>query len=365
MKILIVSTFDVQGGASIAASRIHKALLKQDVDSQMLVQYKRGFDKDIISEDSKTYIFLNKIRPILDDVPTKFYKNRTKTFFSPAIIPSNRIIKKINSINPDIVHLHWVCAGMIRIEDLVKIEAPIVWSLHDNWAFTGGCHYADGCKLYELNCGRCKILGSQKNNDLSRKIFNIKQRAFVKINNLTVVGVSQWITECSKKSTLLKNKKHINLPNPINVNIFKKINKSKARKFLNLNQNKRLILFGAIESTSDARKGFKELKESLNNLRNEDVELVVFGNKEKKQSHDLGFKTHYLGHINDDKKLVQLYSAADVMVVPSLQEAFGQTASEAMSCSTPVVAFAATGLLDIVNHKKNGYLAKPFDTGSL
>lgn len=96
-----------------------------------------------------------------------------------------------------------------------------------------------------------------------------------------------------------------------------------------------------------------------------DYELVVFGSSAPQTPQGFKQKAHYLGQLHDDVSLRVLYSAADVMVVPSLQEAFGQTASESMACGTPVVAFGATGLLDIVDHQQTGYLAEPFNTQDL
>jgi glycosyltransferase involved in cell wall biosynthesis len=154
------------------------------------------------------------------------------------------------------------------------------------------------------------------------------------------------------------------LPNPIDIDVFSPILKTIARDLLRLDRSKKYVLFGAMGATSDPRKGFKELTKALSFLEN-DVELLVFGSSRPKVP--LGFKqtTHYFGHLHDDLTLKVLYSSADVMVVPSQQEAFGQTATEAMSCGTPVVAFRHTGLLDIVDHKKNGYLALPFDEQDL
>jgi glycosyltransferase involved in cell wall biosynthesis len=254
---------------------------------------------------------------------------------------------------------------MMKIEDIARIKAPIVWSLHDMWAFTGGCHYDEECGGYKESCGECKVLGSNKTNDLSRKVFQRKQKAFTQKKDITIVGLSHWLNECSKNSTLLKEKKHINLPNPIDTNLFKPFEKEKARELWSLPKDKKLVLFGVMGATSNLRKGFKELSEALHKLTCKDVEFVVFGSSEPQVSQNFGFKTHYLGHLHDDVSLVTLYSAVDVMIVPSIQEAFGQTASEAMACGTPVVAFGATGLLDIVDHKINGYLAKPFDTDDL
>lgn len=366
MKILIVNTSDIEGGAARAAYRLHKALLAQGVDSQMLVQKKSSDDFTVEAlATTKVQKGLNLLRPTLDSIPTRFYKNKTKTLFSPSWLGFSNIIDKINEINPDIVHLHWICGAMMRVEDIARIKAPIVWSLHDNWAFTGGCHIMWECEKYKTECGACPRLGSNKKNDLSSKVFKRKQKAFESKKDMTIVGLSSWLNNASKSSTLLKEKNHINLPNPIDTNIFKPFDKEKSRELWSLPQSKKLVLFGANSATSDINKGFKELSEALHKLEDKDIEFVVFGSSEPKESQNFGFKTHYLGHLHDDVSLVTLYSAVDVMIVPSLQEAFGQTASEAMACGTPVVAFGHTGLLDIIDHQRNGYLAKPFDTTNL
>jgi len=182
---------------------------------------------------------------------------------------------------------------------------------------------------------------------------------------MTIVGVSKWLSNCSRNSTLLGNIRTLTLPNPLDTNTFKPSDKEKSRELWSLPKYKKLVLFGAIGGSNDFRKGFKELCEALHKLEDKDIELVVFGSIKPEIELDFGFKTHYLGHLHDDVSLVTLYSAADVMIVPSLQEAFGQTASESMACGTPVVAFGHTGLLDIIDHKKNGYLAKPFSTDDL
>ena len=117
MKILIVNTSDIDGGAARAAYRLHRALLSQGVDSQMLVQSKRSDDYTVIVETDKVKKILNKLRPFLDSIPVRFYKNRTKTLFSSSWLPFANIVDKINEINPDIVHLHWICNGMMQMED--------------------------------------------------------------------------------------------------------------------------------------------------------------------------------------------------------------------------------------------------------
>lgn len=130
-------------------------------------------------------------------------------------------------------------------------------------------------------------------------------------------------------------------------------------------RTKKLLLFGAISATSDINKGYSLLLEALNTIEDCEIEFIVFGSSEPKEKVWSGIKTHYLGHLSDDISLASLYSAVDIMIIPSLQEAFGQTATESMACGTPVVAFAHTGILDIVEHKKTGYLAKSYDTQDL
>lgn len=367
MKILIVNTFDTFGGAARASYRLHKSLNDSGVESIMLVQNKLGDDYTVLSlKTSFLGKLINKLRPLIDSIPTRFYKDKSSMLFSSAWFGNKGVISQINEINPDIVHLNWVCGGMIKIEDICKIRAPIVWTLHDNWGFTGGCHIMWDCTKYQTNCGSCPRLGSNYEKDLSRTVFNRKQKTFSKLPDLVVVSLSRWLYDCAKNSALFVNNKIVNIPNPIDTTIFKPLQKEKARELWNLPHNKKLILFGAISGTSDVNKGFIQLKQALDLLEDDDtIEFVIFGSSAPKENQYFKMKTHYLGHLSDDVSLVSLYSAVDVMIVPSLQEAFGQTASESMACGTPVVAFGHTGLLDIIDHKINGYLAKPFDINDL
>lgn len=365
MKVLIVNTSDINGGAARAAYRLHRALLAADIDSQMLVQAKSSDDFTVLASDSKIQKGLVNLRPALDSLPVRFYKNRTKTLFSPAYLPSLGLADKINTLNPDVVHLHWINDGMLRIEELAKIKAPIVWSLHDMWPFTGGCHYDENCEGYKKHCGNCQVLASVKENDLSRGVYNRKAKVFDKLDNLSIIALSRWLASCAKSSQLLKDKPAVCLPNPIDTAIFSPFDKLHARDLLNLPTDKKLILFGAMGATSDPRKGFAELSQALSVLKREDIELVVFGSGQPKVSQGFKYKTHYLGQLHDDVTLRVLYSAVDVMVVPSLQENLSNVIMESLACGTPVVGFDIGGNSDLIEHQINGYLAMPFDTNNL
>jgi glycosyltransferase involved in cell wall biosynthesis len=201
--------------------------------------------------------------------------------------------------------------------------------------------------------------GSKKENDLSRRVYLRKQKYYNKIDNFHIIGLSRWIEKCAKESSLLKDKKIIHISNLINTGLFKIIDKKIARSIWNFPADKKLVLIGAVTVLKDPRKGIVELKSSLKYLKNNEVELVVFGSGKPKDD-NFGFKTHYLGNISDDVSLVALYNAVDVVVVPSIQENLSNVIMESLSCATPVVAFNIGGNSDMIEHKKNGYLVKPF-----
>lgn len=361
MRVLIVNTSDIEGGAARAAYRLHKALLTEGVDSQMLVQSKSSDDFTVLGPQTKFQKAMGKLRPTLDSIPVRRYPERTKTLFSPSWVPFAGLVDKINALNPDVVHLHWIAGGMMRIEDLAKINAPIVWSLHDMWAFTGGCHYDEECGKFKNSCGSCPVLASAKENDLSSKVLQRKQVSFKQHTNLTIVGLSNWLAKQAKSSSLFKNTSVVNLPNPIDTTSFAPFCKQQARTLFKLPGDKKLVLFGAMGATSDPRKGFKELAQALSYLP-ADYELVVFGSNEPKISQGFKQKAHYLGHLHDDITLRVLYNAADVMVVPSLQENLSNAIMESLSCGTPVVGFDIGGNSDLIDHQVNGYLAEPYSS---
>jgi len=363
MKILLVNIVDNYGGAARACYRLHKALLEEGIDSKMLVQLKTGDDWTVLSPRTDMERSMGKVRSIIEKIPLKKYN--INVTFSLNISPFSPVVKRINEINPDIVHLHWVNDGFLKIENIPKIKPPIIWTMHDMWLFTGGCHYDEYCDRFKKNCGRCPVLNSNKENDLSRKTWNRKNKAFSKIKNITITTPSQWLTECSKNSTLLKGVKIFTIPNMIDTNVFKPFDKIKARELFGLPINKKLILFGAMSNT-DKRKGLKELKEALHKIKNiNDIELVIFGSSLPEKEIDFGFKSYYLGRLNDDPSLVALYNAVDIVINASHQENLSNVIMESISCGKPVVAFNIGGNPDMIDHQINGYLAKPFDTDDL
>lgn len=367
MNPLLLNTTDIEGGAARAAYRLHTGLKLLGVDSKMLVGLKYSDDISVIAPTTKLGKGMAIVSTTLDALPLEFYRKRERTIFSPACLPEHTA-KKIELINPDIIHLHWICRGFLRIETLRKFQKPIVWTLHDMWAFTGGCHYDNSCVRYNDTCGSCPQLNSKRQNDLSCRVWRRKKKAWQGLD-ITIVTPSQCLAECARSSSLFQRCRIEVIPNGLNMQCFNPIDKKMARDILSLPQDKILIFFGAMESTTDKRKGFQFLAPALQVLANSGwhnkVELIVFGSSKPDDPPDFGLKVNYLGQFKDEISLAILYAAADVFVLPSIQDNLPNTIMESLACGTPVVAFDVGGIPEMVEHQVNGYLAKAMDTDDL
>ncbi|WP_207219963.1 glycosyltransferase family 4 protein [Emticicia agri] len=268
----------------------------------------------------------------------------------------------------DILHLHWVNFGFLSIQSLQKLFSsgkPIVWTLHDMWAFTGGCHHSGDCEHYQNHCGNCfPYLRNPSPDDLSAKIWQKKHKIFgetEKLPPVQIIGCSEWLANRARKSSLFKNLPISVIPNPLDTNIFKPIAKAEARVKLNLPVDKKLILFAAAKVTV-IWKGFSYFQEALQILKEQishstDIELVILGESDGEVNKTLPFKTHALGRITDIEKIALIYSAANVFTIPSIQENLPNTIMEAMACGTPAVGFEVGGIPEMIEHQQTGFLA--------
>lgn len=367
MKVSILSAYDRANGSARAAYRLHQGLQQVGLDSHMLVQGKQTSDKTIYAPKSKLAEGIAKARVTFDGLPLKLYRQRQSTLMSLQWLP-DRCNAQLKQLNPDIINLHWANDAHLQIETLAKVKVPIVWSLHDMWAFTGGCHYTQGCDRYLQSCGTCPQLSSHTNLDLSRWVWQRKQKAW-KNSNLTIVALSSWLADCARQSSLFKNTRVEVIHNGIDTDTYKPIDKQVARQLLGLPQDKHLVLFGALKATSDKRKGFHLLQPALSTLSQngwyDKLEVVVLGASKPENAPEYGFKTHYLGTFSDDLTLAMVYSAADLFVAPSIQENLANTVMEALACGTPCAAFKIGGMPDMIEHQQNGYLAQPFQIDDL
>lgn len=367
MKVVLVNDSDIEGGAARAAYRLHQGLQRISVVSQMLVQAKMSDDIAVITQKNRLSKEFSKLRPTLNNLPLQFYPERERIIFSSQWL-SDSICSQLAQLSSDIINLHWVCGGYLQIETLSKLNKPLVWTLHDMWAFTGGCHYSKDCDRYMDACGACPQLYSTKSWDLSRWVWWRKANAW-KALNLTIVTPSSWLAKCASFSSLFKDLPVKVIPNGLDTQRYKPINRRLAREILNLPQDKQLILFGALSATSDPRKGFHLLQPALQSLSKsgwqDQLDVVIFGSSQPINQPDLGLKSHYLGKLSDDISLALLYAAADVFVSPSIQDNLPNTVLEAISCGTPCVAFNIGGMPDIIEHQQNGYLAQSYQIEDL
>lgn len=369
MNLAMLNTDDSRGGAAIATYRLHLGLSSIGVDSRLMVLNKYTNDPTVIGPEPKT---------ILQKVMARFYLHRDwrisahylakgKSLFSPAKSP-DKLARRVSAINPDVVHLFWVASGFMKIETLKQFNKPIVWTLHDMWPFTGGCHYDDGCGKFRQTCGKCPILNSESEHDLSRHVWERKQKSWRDVP-IVIVATSHWIADMARSSSLFKGQRIEVIPNGIDTERYKPLDKRAARDAYGLPQDKHLVLFSAFSATSDKRKGNQFLLPALKKMAlagwEERTELVVIGASAPVNPPDLGMKVHYMGNLHDEISQVLLYSAADVTVAPSMQENLSNTVMEALSCGTPVVAFNIGGMPDMIDHQSSGYLARAFDPDDL
>jgi len=365
MRIAHLNSSNIHGGSGRAAYRIHKSLKEVGLDSRMFVSREFNPDLDVkVVSDKWVGKFLKKVRSRYEKQILNKYRNREKKIFSIASkgidVARENIVR-----DADIINFHWInrCFLSLKsIKQIGKLNKPIVWTLHDMWAFTGGCHYSDGCRRYEERCGECPVLGSSKFRDLSWKILSKKLRGYKKLNS-TIVAPSNWLADCAKNSALFKDCKIEVIPYSIDIEIFKPIEKEKACEILNISDDKYLVSFGMSSKADIKRKGVNYLIEALLIISHkfpelsEKIELLVFGIPRSEKIENIPFKTHFLGALHDDFTIDLCYNAADIFVLPSIEDNLPNTVIESLACGTPVVGFNVGGIPDMLTHKRNGYLA--------
>ncbi len=372
------------GGAAIACLRLLAVLEKTEgIEVKMLVQEKKRNHLNI-SALANTWLEkkISFARFALERLYFRFFeKNKQIRFaFSPANVGID-ISEHPLVQEADIIHLHWINFGFLSInslEKLFKLNKPIVWTLHDMWAFTGGCHHSGDCENYQIACGNCvQYLRNPAENDLSNKVWQRKNAIFYSLlvprakprggEGVKIVACSQWLANRAIKGSLFKDFSVKAIPNPLDISLFSPQNKAEARQKLGLPIDKKLILFVAAK-VSVIWKGFSYFQEALEILKlqhidSQAIELIILGESEEETIQKLPFKSHALGRISDVNQIVSIYSVADVFVTSSIQENLPNTIMEAMACGTPAVGFEVGGIPEMIENKyngmpPNGFLAK-------
>ena len=354
MNVLHVVGGKPSGGAYIGTHILHKALLELKIDSKILnnnidTSFKK-IDSSVISINDKLlnkiksnfFIFFEKIlKSILLPIPRE-----TFTF---GIIGFD-ITKLKEYKNADIIHIHWLNSGFINFRSISKIEKPVVWTMRDMWAFTGGAHYTMDFKKYE-------------NSIISKYIQNLKKKSFKR--DIKFISISNWLKQKAEKSHVLKDFKIDNIYNNIDFENFKLIEKENAKLILKINTNKKIILFGANNPQLE-RKGWKIFLQTLKKIDKTKYFLIIFGKFWSDEIlENIGIEYKNFGQVSDKKFLNLIYSSSDMFIAASIQEAFGKTWAEAMACGLPIVCFKETSAAEIIEHKLDGYVVNKIDEDKL
>lgn len=352
MKVVIINTSECIGGAAVAAGRLGKALKQSGIQVEKLVR--KG-------------TWLNRFRFYWERLIIFLYNHlNRKNLFAVSIANTGTDLSGYPSVrDADIIHFHWINQGFLSLKDieaLVKLNKPVVWTMHDMWPCTGICHYARDCEKFQTECESCFFLKS-KGKDLSTFIFD-KKLSLYKDANITFVGCSRWLSDRAKKSYLLRNKTVLSIPNPIDTKVYHLMDQGTARELLGLPLGKRLLLFGALNVT-DKRKGIDYLIEALRKIEKQNVELVVFGQVKDDIRGLFPVPIHSMGYLSDESKIVALYNAVDMFIISSLEENLPNTIMESMACGTPCVGFATGGIPEMIDHCVNGYVANYKDASDL
>lgn len=364
-RVLLVNHSDARGGAGRAASRLLHGLCAAGADARMQALDLSGTDPRVMGPASKASRLVASGRSLFDRVPLALAPRRN-AMFSPAFAPDG-VARRIRQSACEVVHLHWITGGLMRVETLRRLDRPIVWTLHDMWPFTGGCHYDSGCGRYRDRCGQCPVLGSTRTYDLSRWQMRRKDRVWAGLD-IHIVSPSAWLAKCARESTLFAERPVAVIPNGLDLERFRPIDQASARDLLRLPPDRQLILFAAASSDlRDPRKGWDLFEAALGRCRDplaERADLVVVG-RTTRLDDDFGFRVHALGELHDELSMILAIAASDLVVVPSRQDNLPNMAVEAAACGRPVVAFRIGGLPEIVEDRTTGVLARAFEPAEL
>ena len=359
MRVAHVSTTEKSGGAARAAHRLHVGLKRTSVASSMYVREKQSEDEtvqcfnppgDFFSWARRRWRHERVYRSITPyNRPNgydKFSDDRTRY--------GRRVVEQLP--DADIYNLHFI-ANFVDIQAFFEqTTAPVVWTLHDMVAFTGGCHYTAGCSRFLDQCGCCPQLGSNNVADLSRAIYERKNEAYqsaIDSGRLQVVTPSRWLAKEARRSSLFSRAPIDVIPYGVDTNNFQPRKTDGLRETLGIPSSHRILLFVA-GNTTKRRKGLTLLQGALQQASLDDVTVVSIGGGNP----PLEGMTHvHLGRIDSDLLLSVFYSMADIFVIPSRQDNLPNTVLESLSCGTPIVGFNNGGIPDMVRPGETGWLA--------
>ena len=367
MRVLIVNTSERTGGAAIAANRLLHALNHYGIEARMLVRDRKIEASDVVSIPQSWRL---KSKFLWERGVIWLNNGLSKQgIFQVDIANAGTDITSMDAFKwADVIHLHWTNQGFFSLKDLDRILSsgkPVIVTLHDQWYFTGICHYSSNCEKYKSQCEKCPMLKGP-GMDLARRVFD-RKREIYKGRNITFVGCSRWMADLAHQSALTQGHTVTNIPNAIDTDVFTPMDKASARKKHNLPEDMRLLLFGA-QRITDERKGFSFLVEACEHISMHHPTLpghlgvVVLGGDAESVKEALPLPVYTVNYLSNEAEIAELYNAVDLFVTPSLQDNLPNTIVEAMSCGTPCVGFNVGGIPEMISHKQDGYVADYCDS---
>jgi glycosyltransferase involved in cell wall biosynthesis len=362
--------FSVESGGR-AALRIQRAMAALGVQSNIISLMPSVHKIENISFLTRWQRLYTRIDNKLQGYLTRNVDKQLGSFSYPLLglnIAEQPIIQQA-----DVIYIHWALNGMLNfksIKQIAKLNKPVIIFLHDMWAITGGCHHSFTCEKYKTTgCNKCPMFAGNEKNDLSSREFEKKLKLYKQFSNIHFIAPSKWLYNCALESLLTKEKPVHYIPNILDDSFYKPVNKTEAKKILNISDDEIVIAFGAI-AVNSPYKGWTYLQKALELLEKKKkdgkITVLIFGSVYNKEVADaIPFKTKFMGYLKDEYSTTLVYNAADVFIAPSLAEAFGYVVMESLSCGTPVVGFNVGGIPDMIEHKKNGYLAKYRDAADI
>ncbi|MBA6156290.1 glycosyltransferase [Tenacibaculum sp. S7007] len=362
MRVLHVSVSDGLGGAAIAAKRLSELMNKYGgVNSNMLVLIKNTNSEEV-KPVTKLQFTCARVNNKINNTLTK--KKKCYGLFSFAYLgldlSKHELVKKA-----DVIYIHWVNNGMMSwkgIEKIILLQKPVFLFNHDMWYFTGGCHQSNGCEQFKFGCPSCVFFETIQMKNIVRERFLKKKNTYENHINVHHIFPSTIFYTMGLESNIL-NKKNIHyIPNILDTSKFIPIKEE--------NKNKKIkVLYGAMGGKTNLYKGWSHFRYLLNTMEQEvleNVEFLLFGyDFDQEELNELKVNVKSYGMVNSEEKMIEVYQNADVFIFPSLQESFGQTLFEAMSCGVIPVAYDVGAARDLIIHKFNGYLLSVGDKKGL
>lgn len=365
MRVLIINTSEREGGAAVAAGRLMAALQKSGVEVKMAVRDKSTCNPDVLAVSNPILMRWRFLwERIVVWLANRFSKRH---LFSVDVADAGVDLTSLPEFKQaDVIHLHWVNQGMLSLRDIRKIldaGKPVVWTLHDLWPCTGICHYPGQCTHFKEECHHCLYLRDGGGaDDLSRRVFRRKAKIYVG-RPIHFVACSRWLGDMARQSALCRQQLVSSIPNPIDVSLFAPADKAAARRRCGFPTDRKILLFGSVK-ISDERKGFAYLAEALEILLRTSPQIkdewavVLMGKRPPELDGRLPVAFYTTGYIDDAARLTAIYNAADLFVIPSLEDNLPNTVMEAMACGVPCVGFDTGGIPEMIDHGRNGYVAR-------